>query len=120
MKTLKQIDAAPPREYDIEIGEDGDFVFSEGNEAYGNILTDIVRTVQGEMQLDTEKGIPYGRTIWTSVKELQVWMIYVRRAVESYPFVMEIESFTADIVGGNNLRYTLIVSTDAGTVEVTG
>ena len=32
----------------------------DGVEAYAVIIGDAIRTVRGELQLDTERGVPYG------------------------------------------------------------
>lgn len=119
MKTLRQTDDGGNHAYDISLNSDGDFLFSSGKEAYGSIIEDVVRTLEGEMQLNVEGGIPYQRTIWKSVSELNIWEIYVRDAVNALAFVSGIDDFVVNI-DGSHLDYTLVVSTDAGAVEVSG
>lgn len=119
MKTLAQTESAGEHSYDIYITQDGDFAFSDGVRAYANIIADTVRTLEGEMQLDVDRGIPYQRTIWTSVSELGIWEIYVRNAVNALPFVVAIEDMDV-VVDGTHLSYTLVVRTDEGAVEVQG
>jgi len=119
MKTLRQTDDGAEHTYDISLDSSGDFAFSEGVRAYANIIADTVRTLEGEMQLNVDRGIPYQRTIWTSVSELGIWEIYVRDAVNNLPFVIAIDNMDV-IVDGKHLSYTLLVRTDEGAVEVSG
>jgi hypothetical protein len=119
MKTLRQTDDGAEHAYDISLDSSGDFAFSEGKAAYANIIADTVRTLECEMQLNIDRGIPYQRTIWTSVSELNIWEIYIRDAVNALAFVSGIDDFVVN-VDGSHLDYTLVVSTDAGAVEVSG
>lgn len=121
MRTLKQTTSGGNHVYDIGIGADGDFLFTSADdprEAYGNIVADAIRTLEGELQLDIERGIPYQRTIWETVGRLNVWKIYVRRTILDYPFVRAIENFDISISNGRELDYKITITTDYGTVEV--
>ena len=119
MKTLKQTDDGAEHAYDISLDSSGDLAFSDGKAAYGSIIEDVVRTLEGEMQLDVDYGVPYQRTIWRSISELAIWEIYVRRLVTDLEFVRDIESLYTE-VDGTHLSYTMTVNTDAGAVEVSG
>lgn len=121
MRTLTQSTWGGNHVYDINIGEDGDFLFTnpdDPREAYGNIIADAIRTLEGELQLDIERGIPYQRTIWETVSRLNIWKIYVRNTILEYPFVVGIDGMTIDISSGNHLNYSITIQTDLGTVEV--
>ena len=117
MKTLAQTDDGLGHIYDSYLDDDGDFAFNEGRRAYGDILAAAIRTLEGEMQLDTDRGIPYQRTVWESVTHENVWEIYVRRTVTEYPFVVRIERLDVAVANGK-LHYTLVVETTDGTVEI--
>lgn len=119
MRTLAQSEGnANGHIYDIYLDDAGDFVFNSGRRAYGDILASAIRTLEGELQLDTSRGIPYQRTIWETITRRNIWEIYVRNTVTAYPFVIRIESFTYSISAKRELTYVLIVETDAGTVEI--
>lgn len=90
--------------------EDGNFVFAYEKDACAHIIAAIVRTLEGELQLDIEAGIPYERTIWTSIKNIPLWKHYVTQAVSKLPFVSEITSFTTELTGGNILSYELNIT----------
>lgn len=96
-----------PADNDIVIN-DGLFVFAYDKDACAHIIADVVRTLEGELQLDTEAGIPYQRTIWSSVKSIALWKHYVNNAVTNLPFVSEIESFNVSL-SNNVLSYELNV-----------
>jgi len=62
---------------------------SYDKEAYANIIEDSLRTLEGELQLDTEGGIPYLRTVFESLDKIPIWMFYVRKRVMSFDFVKD-------------------------------
>lgn len=98
-----------PLNNDIVI-KDGNFAFAYDKDACAHIIADVVRTLEGELQLDTEAGIPYERTIWSSIKNIPLWRHYVTQAVTKLPFVSEITSFTTELIGGNILSYELNIT----------
>lgn len=119
MKSLAQKDGSETGHiYDIYLTDAGDFAFSSDREAYGNIIADAIRTLEGELQLDIERGIPYQRTIWETVSRLNIWKIYVRNTILKYPFVIGIDSMAINISNGNHLNYSITIQTNLGTVEV--
>lgn len=118
MRTLAQTDGGIGHVYDIYLDANGDFAFASGIDAYGNIIADAIRTLEGELQLDIERGIPYQRTIWETVSRLNIWKIYVRNTILEYPFVVGIDAMTVDISRGSHLNYSITIQTDLGTVEV--
>lgn len=89
---------------------DGYFVVAYDKDACAHIIADVVRTLEGELQLDTEAGIPYERTIWSSIKNVALWKHYATQAVSRLPFVSEITSFTTELIGGNILSYELNIT----------
>ena len=103
---------------DIRIGSDGQFVTVDGLDAYSSVIADVVRTIRGELQLDTERGVPYFETVFKSVNGIDIWKNDVRKRILEFPFVKSIDSFEASYVN-RKLEYTLHISTDAGDVTVT-
>lgn len=88
-------------------------------DAYTQTLEAVVETVKGELQLDTEAGIPYFDTIFASNRLIDEWAMAVRRAVLAKPFVVSIDDFTYDFNPTlNKLSYELDVTTDIGSVTV--
>lgn len=120
MRTLAQTDGSTSGHiYDIYLDDGGDFVFSSGKAAHGNIIASAIRTLEGELQLDTSMGIPYQRTIWERTSKLNIWEVYVRETIERFPFVKSILGITTSVDSANELHYVLTVETDIGTVEIT-
>jgi hypothetical protein len=106
-------------QYDIGIDADGKLAVSRGRDAYANSISATLRTLQGELQLDVEAGIPYIETIFESYNNIELWKHRVREAVESFDFVVSIDSFTAKWdTATNTLSYTLVITTTQGEVEV--
>ena len=103
---------------DIRIGSDGQFVTVDGLDAYSTVIADVVRTVRGELQLDTERGVPYFETVFKSVNGIDIWKNDVRKRVLEFPFVKSIDSFDVSYAN-RKLEYTMRLTTDAGDVTVT-
>ena len=90
----------------------------DGVEAYAVIIGDAIRTVRGELQLDTERGVPYFETVFKSVNGIDIWKNDVRKRVLEFPFVKSIDSFDVSYAN-RKLEYTMRLTTDAGDVTVT-
>ena len=104
---------------DICIGSDGQFATVDGLDAYSAEIADVVRTVRGELQLDTERGVPYFETVFKSVNGIDIWKSEVRKRVLALSFVRSIDSFSASWKPENHiLSYSMTVSTDNGTVTI--
>lgn len=103
---------------DIYLTSDGDFAMSEGQESYGLILADAVRTLRGEIQLDVSIGIPYETTVWHSRGRLAMWKHYVKDTIGRYAFVTGIHRFDASVDDKGVLNYDIVIGTDKGDVTV--
>ena len=104
---------------DIRIGSDGQFDTVDGLDAYSTVIADVVRTVRGELQLDTERGVPYFETVFKSINGIDIWKNDVRKRVLALSFVRSIDSFSASWKTENHiLSYSMTVSTDNGTVTI--
>ena len=90
----------------------------DGVEAYAVIIGDAIRTVRGELQLDTERGVPYFETVFKSVNGIDIWKNDVRKRVLEFPFVKSVDSFDVSYAN-RKLEYTMRLTTDAGDVTVT-
>lgn len=97
----------------------GNFAIVSGKEAYANIIADVVRTYRGELQLDTETGVPYFETVFDSVNGIDIWKSEVRKRILTLSFVRSIDSFSASWKPENHiLSYSMTVSTDNGIVTI--
>lgn len=115
MTTLKQNGASN----DICIDDSGDIALASGLDAYATIIADEIRTCLGELQLNTEVGIPYFETIFKGVNAVSIWRMYVTRATTALPFVKNIRSMDVEIDSQSKvLSYTMEVETDEGVVTV--
>ena len=113
MKTLAQNSAN-----DIYIGSDGGLATVDELNAYSIVIADAIRTVRGELQLDTERGVPYFETVFKSVNGIDIWKNDVRKRVLEFPFVKSIDSFDVSYAN-RKLEYAMRLTTDAGDVTVT-
>jgi hypothetical protein len=105
---------------DILLDNNGELRISSGNEAYGFILADAIRTLRGELQLNIESGIPYQDTVWEGRRRINLWKDYVTKKIISYDFVESITSFIAEMTSDSTLKYTIVVRTNDGNITVEG
>ena len=114
MKTLSQ---SPTN--DMFIGPDGVLSVTTGRLSYADIISDTIRTMKGEIQLDKNIGIDYMGTVFRSVSRVYIWKHYVTKAIGALPFVKSIVSFEASYISQSRImNYSLVVQTDDGIVEV--
>lgn len=114
MKTIAQDGSGNPV---IDIARH-DFAVNSGVDAYGTVVSSAIKTYRGELQLDTERGVPYFETVFKSVNGIDIWKFEVRKRVLEFPFVKSIDSFDASYANGK-LKYTMRLTTDAGDVTIT-
>lgn len=96
----------------------GDISMADGNDARSQIISAALRTRRGELQLDTERGVPYFETIFQSGSRynIQLWEAYVRKTISEFDFVKSISSFDYDIDYKTGIiRYTLVIEGTDGT-----
>lgn len=92
----------------------------DGKVAYAQTIEAAVLTVKGELQFDTEQGIPYFDTIFRSAKRAALWKAYVASRVEEFSFVKSITQFDYTIDYKNHVvNYEMRVNTDKGKVTIT-
>lgn len=96
----------------------GTLCVSSSKEAMAIAVKDAIQTLEGELQLDVESGIPYQRTIWESSSKVELWKHFVKEKVLSFPFVENIISFDVTINEHKELHYTLTIQTDEEVVVV--
>lgn len=115
MKTLKQTSGTN----DISLTSDGDLAMSDSQEAYATILSDAIRTVLGELQLNVTAGIDYFGTVFSRVNAIPRWKHDVSEVLLSYDFVKAIGSIDVSIGSdGRLLSYIVEVETDLGVIAV--
>lgn len=113
MKTLAQ-----DSNYDIFVDPGThQLAIVDAEKAYAIIIADAIRTVRGELQLDTEHGVPYFDTVFKSVNGIDIWKSEVRKMVLQFPFVKSIKSFDVSYDSTRKiLQFKMNVDTDIGEV----
>lgn len=93
----------------------GDIATVDSTEAKAQIISAILNTRRGELQLDTERGIPYFETVFDSPSNVQLWRAYCMKAVTELEFVSSILSFDHEIdYSRSMLRYSMRIKLDTG------
>lgn len=104
---------------DISIDGNGLLSTVGGKLSYADIVSGIIRTMKGEIQLEPDAGIDYFGTVFKSIARLNIWKFFVRSAIESLDFVVSIQSFDASYNTRTKvLSYKLVIETDLGGVTV--
>lgn len=106
---------------DIHVTSDGKFAIASGLACYYDILHAAVLTIQGELLLNTERGIPYFDTIFQHPNKVLFWQSSMQSVISSFSFVRTIKSFNYDIDYDKKLlTYTIKVETTDGDVTLEG
>ena len=104
---------------DLTIDANGVLSVVDGKLSYADIISDVIRTLKGEILLAPDVGIDYFGTIFKSIARLNIWKFHVRSSIEALDFVTNIVSFDANYNTRTKvLTYKLTVATDLGSVEV--
>jgi len=94
---------------------DGQFAFVSGYDAKAQTLESVIKTVQGEMQLDNELGAPYFTTVFQDNFHLEMWATAIREMVVGLAFVDSISEFKYEYDFSNRkLTFSLTVVTNDG------
>lgn len=95
---------------DIYLDSTGQIAMCTGKECHAQIIEAVILTLKGEIQLNTELGIPYLTTVFESKRFVKDWAMAVRKAITAFDWVYSIESFTYEFEG-TKLLYNLEVQT---------
>lgn len=97
----------------------GQIAIAKGLEAYGTLLADAIRTLTGELQLDTTRGIPYMTTIFIGMRKVNAWKMYVRKRLLEFDFVQDIPVLNVQVNSTNKTcEVDIRATTDMGLVKV--
>lgn len=104
---------------DIFLSADGQFQMCDGKKCKALILEAAILTLTGELQLDTEQGIPYFSTVFAHSGKIKEWADSVQMRVSEFPWVKNIPSFTYDFnYRTEMLQYSMEVEVDEGVVLI--
>lgn len=98
-----------------------DISIVSGKDAYAIIVRDAVRTLVGELQYNTDVGVPYMETVFDNPSFIGMWKSRVQETVRSFGFVKAITDFTVTFnPSSRTLAYSLTFTTDDGDETITG
>lgn len=84
------------------------------------VVKNVVRCQQGELQLDVKKGVPYLETIFSKQSgDIKLWESFMISEAESVNNVKRVLSMTSK-VSDNVLNYTMEIESDFGNVILNG
>lgn len=87
----------------VEIDKDGnereittrELCVDKDQSAAVNVVDSVLNTQRGELQFDSDRGIPYLETIFSNPNRRLEWETEMREAIERMPFVDELTDFTS-------------------------
>ena len=99
----------------------GQLAMADGRIAQSQIIQAAILAVKGELQYDTERGIPYFETIFDHPNKIDLWRAYVIDRVRKFEWVTDIIDFTHEFDYTNKtINYKMQVATNEGLVTVNG
>lgn len=114
MKTLTQ-----DSNNDIILDGNGQISVSSDIDAYKFILEDAVRTILGEVQLNTNMGVPYFTTVFSDKRDILLWKDRMKEIVMGYDFVLSVYNFDVKVDYMNKtLSYTMNITTTSGDITI--
>ena len=116
---------------DIYIDAFGKLAMSTEQEALSNIVLNVFRTNYGELQFNTDDGIPYFATIFNNTPNVRMFEAFLRSRALSISGVESVGAFSYDIsestIGDGakklkeyHLNYRLMLNSDIGVITVNG
>lgn len=78
---------------DIYLDNSGNIAISENINALANISKNAVLTNYGELEYNTEKGIPYFTTIFTDTPLIDIFQAYIVQTVQNLDKVERVTDF---------------------------
>jgi hypothetical protein len=99
--------------HDLYLDSSGQIAMVESKVCHAQIIESVILTVSGEIQLNTNKGIPYFTTVFESRMYLKSWKTAVENAVSKLDFVSLIEEFNCRFLD-DTLYYDMTVFTNDG------
>lgn len=94
---------------------------ADGRIAQAQTIQAAILAVKGELQYDTEQGIPYFETIFDHPNKIDLWRAYVIDRVRKFEWVTDIINFTHEFDYTNKtINYKMQVATNEGLVTVNG
>lgn len=79
---------------DIFLDSKGNLALKTEIEAIGNVSVNAVKTLRGEMSLDTTIGVPYFDTIFSTPPEIELFQAYVTDTLNRLDGVNRLTAYT--------------------------
>lgn len=99
----------------------GQLAMVDGMFAQSQIIKAAILTVKGELQFDTEQGIPYFDTVFKNQNNIYLWRAFVIRRVREFDWVKDVTSFEHTVDNENHvINYTMTLVTNDGAVTIRG
>jgi hypothetical protein len=105
---------------DIYLDGYNNIAMKDDIQALNDIILNKVRTNLGELQFNSNLGIPYFTTIFSSVSDIDLWQKFVVDSALSTPYIEKVSNFEHEISNNNKLSYSMTIITDLGSMTVNG
>jgi len=86
-------------------------------QAVADVAKNVVQTLQSELILNQDGGLPYLNVIWSGTPEIEKIKSIIASAIEEVDNVLQVESLDA-FVKNNILSYNATIKTTFGSVKI--
>ena len=118
---------------DIYLDGAGNLALADDREALANIVLNVFRTNYGELQFNTDDGIPYFATIFNNAPNVRMFEAFLRDRALSVPGIESVGAFSYTVSetpvefgesgkksNESRFNYRLQLNSDIGVITVDG
>lgn len=104
---------------DIYVNSSGNLAISQKADALANISKNTVLTNYGELEYNTEKGVPYFKTIFADVPLIDLFQASIVQTLSELDKVQRVSNFEYTVKDGI-FSYSVKEKTDYGEIILNG
>lgn len=104
---------------DLYLDENGNIAIVTDLEATLQACEQAVKTILGELVLNTSQGVPYFQVVFNGVPNVQIFNASIKQAILAVLGVVQVLSLITN-VNGAKLNYTAEIQTVYGTGSING
>ena len=116
---------------DLYLDGAGNLALASDREALANIVLNVFRTNYGELQFNTDDGIPYFATVFNNAPNVRMFEAFLRDRALSISGIESVGTFSYEVAETSvkfgdkerreyHLNYRMIVNSDIGAITING
>lgn len=118
---------------DLYLDGAGNLALASDREALANIVLNVFRTNYGELQFNTDDGIPYFATVFNNAPNVRMFEAFLRDRALAVPGIESVGAFSYNVTetpvqysdngkkfNESHLNYRMQLNSDIGVITVDG